>query len=182
MARASSMRRSTRPRSSRDATRSHWRSAGRTESPSTTRSAWPPTSWCQPRAVPTASSSIAATCSTSPPASSTTPSSHRTVRRARDDGVNESVESSDRSLEQSRSLDQSMRTVAALDGEEIPHRDQGHDWIVSWHPPPDALPGTPHGATGICVTLDGEVVVISQDGEHWDLPGGRPEGQESLEE
>ncbi len=49
-------------------------------------------------------------------------------------------------------------------------------------PAPDAPDGTPHGAAGICVTSDGGIVLISEDGEHWNIPGGRPEGDETLEE
>ena len=63
------------------------------------------------------------------------------------------------------------RRIAARDGEQIPHRDRGHDWVVSWHPPSDPPDGTPHGATGLCLTADGQVVIISEDGEHWDVAG-----------
>jgi len=74
------------------------------------------------------------------------------------------------------------RRIAARDGEEIAVRAEDQDWIVSWHPA-FALPsGTPHGAAGLCATGDGEIVLISADGEHWDLPGGRPEGNETWEE
>lgn len=45
--------------------------------------------------------------------------------------------------------------------------------------PPD---GTRHGSLGICVTGDGGIVLISQDGARWDLPAGRPEGDETWEE
>jgi hypothetical protein len=79
-------------------------------------------------------------------------------------------------------MEQSSRTVAARDGEEIPHRDGGQDWVGSWHSPSAPPDGTPHGASGLCVTPDGSIVVVSQDGEQWDLPGGRPEGDESLED
>jgi ADP-ribose pyrophosphatase YjhB (NUDIX family) len=42
--------------------------------------------------------------------------------------------------------------------------------------------GVSHGATGLCVTADGEIVVVSEDGQRWDLPGGRPEEGETLAE
>ncbi|MHB8647748.1 MAG: NUDIX hydrolase [Thermomicrobiales bacterium] len=78
--------------------------------------------------------------------------------------------------------DRTVRKIAARDGEEIAFRADDEDWIVSWHSsltPPD---GTPHGAAGLCVTGDGEIVLISADGKHWDLPAGRPEGNETWEE
>jgi NTP pyrophosphohydrolases including oxidative damage repair enzymes len=34
-------------------------------------------------------------------------------------------------------------------------------------------------AEGVCVTGDGEIVLISQDGQRWDFPAGRPEGDET---
>lgn len=61
------------------------------------------------------------------------------------------------------------------------HADDG-DWIVSWHPPLTPPDGTPHGAAGLCVTGDGAVVIVSADGQHWDLPQGRPEEGETWEE
>jgi len=81
-----------------------------------------------------------------------------------------------------RKTERILREIAARDGEEIAFRENHQDWIASWHSsltPPD---GTPHGASGLCVTGAGEIVLISQDGEHWDLPGGRPEGHETWEE
>lgn len=80
--------------------------------------------------------------------------------------------------------DRSERHIAARDGEEIAvwAEDQGQDWIISWHPPDAPPDGTPHGAAGVCVTGDGEIVLISTDGERWDLPAGRPEGDETWEQ
>ena len=71
--------------------------------------------------------------------------------------------------------------LAARDGEELPHHDNGQNWIVSWHPPSTPPAGTPHGAAGICVTGDGEVVLIKFEGR-WEIPAGRPEGDETWEE
>jgi ADP-ribose pyrophosphatase YjhB (NUDIX family) len=34
----------------------------------------------------------------------------------------------------------------------------------------------------VCVTADGEVVLITPDGTIWDLPAGRPEGDENWEQ
>ncbi len=78
--------------------------------------------------------------------------------------------------------DRTGRKIAARDGEEIALLANDQDWIVSWHSPLTPPKGTPHGASGLCVTGDGGIVLISQDGEHWDVPGGRPEGHETLEE
>lgn len=58
----------------------------------------------------------------------------------------------------------------------------GQTVIVTWFPAHDEPFGTGHGAAGICVTDNGEVVLITQDGQTWGFPGGRPEGQESWEE
>ncbi|MBN2238427.1 MAG: NUDIX domain-containing protein [Dehalococcoidales bacterium] len=67
----------------------------------------------------------------------------------------------------------------ARDGEEYYFHNNGQDWIVSWHPPVLPPPaGTPHGSAAICFTHDRDVILISQDGEYWDLPGGRPDGDE----
>jgi len=86
-----------------------------------------------------------------------------------------------------RKTERTVRKIAARDGEEIAVRageaqSNDQDWIDSWYPPLAPPDGTPHGASGICVTGDGEIVLISQDGEHWDLPGGRTEGHETWEE
>jgi ADP-ribose pyrophosphatase YjhB (NUDIX family) len=70
----------------------------------------------------------------------------------------------------------------AADGVPIPIRSGGQQWLVSWHPPPEPPDGTRHGAEGVCVTADGDVVVISPDGIIWDLPAGRPEPGESWEQ
>jgi 8-oxo-dGTP pyrophosphatase MutT (NUDIX family) len=54
--------------------------------------------------------------------------------------------------------------------------------LVSWHPPDLPPDGQRHGAEGICVTDSGEVVVISRDGQRWEFPAGRPEGDETWEQ
>ena len=70
----------------------------------------------------------------------------------------------------------------AADGQPILIRSAGQDWLVSWHPPPDPPEGIPHGAEGVCVTPSGDVVLISTDGQTWDLPAGRPEPGETWED
>lgn len=75
-----------------------------------------------------------------------------------------------------------MPQTAARDGEGIIVRANDQEWIASWHPPLAPPDGTPHGASAVCVTRDGGIVLISPDGEHWGLPGGRPEASETWEE
>jgi 8-oxo-dGTP pyrophosphatase MutT (NUDIX family) len=55
-------------------------------------------------------------------------------------------------------------------------------WSVSWHPGPTPPRGRNHGSAGICLTEKGLVILVSADGSHWELPGGRPEDGESLED
>ena len=38
---------------------------------------------------------------------------------------------------------------------------------MSWHPPRHAPHGTAHGAAGVCITGDGQLVLISNDQQHW---------------
>ncbi len=85
-------------------------------------------------------------------------------------------------LTSSSAPDPTEPRIAARDGEEISLRSKDQNWLIAWHPPGTPPPGTPYGATGICVTGAGEIVLISQDGAGWDLPGGRPEGDETWEE
>ena len=75
-----------------------------------------------------------------------------------------------------------MRIFAAKDREEFAVRSNGGDWMVSWHSPAATPAGKGHGAAGICLTADGGLVLISDDGERWGLPGGRPDEQESWEQ
>lgn len=58
----------------------------------------------------------------------------------------------------------------------------GQDVLVTWFPPRDVPEGQRHGAGGICLTDNGEVVLATHDGETWGFPAGRPEGSESWEE
>ena len=58
----------------------------------------------------------------------------------------------------------------------------GGDWVVTWHPPGGAPPGTPHGASCICLTSDDELVLISDDNSKWGIPGGRTEHGETWEQ
>ncbi len=71
---------------------------------------------------------------------------------------------------------------AIRDGEEIEIEAGGQRWIQSWHSSAAAPAGKPHGSAGICVTGTGEVVLISADGQTWDFPAGRPEGNETWEQ
>ena len=70
----------------------------------------------------------------------------------------------------------------ACNGQEFAVRSNGGDWLTAWHAPIAVPAGTPHGANAFCVTADGQVVLISNDGVRWGWPGGRPEGDESWEQ
>lgn len=70
----------------------------------------------------------------------------------------------------------------ARDGEELAVHSPGGDWVISWHTSSEVPAGTAHGANGWCVTANAGVVLISEDGERWGWPGGRPEGDESWEQ
>jgi ADP-ribose pyrophosphatase YjhB (NUDIX family) len=71
---------------------------------------------------------------------------------------------------------------SAIDGEEMWFADKDQEWVVAWHPGQTPPEGKPHGAAGVCVTGDSHIVLTSLDGDHWDLPAGRPEGDETWEE
>jgi ADP-ribose pyrophosphatase YjhB (NUDIX family) len=73
------------------------------------------------------------------------------------------------------------RTVAR-DGEGLAVRSNGGDWLIAWHSPKATPEGIAHGANAFCVTADNHVVLISNDGERWGWPGGRPEADESWEQ
>lgn len=63
----------------------------------------------------------------------------------------------------------------AKDGVQFLHHSRGQDWLQSWHPadvPPD---GKNHGAAGVCVTPEGHLILVTENGKDWDLPAGRPE-------
>jgi ADP-ribose pyrophosphatase YjhB (NUDIX family) len=77
-----------------------------------------------------------------------------------------------------------MKTLPppAAAGEPFAVRSNGGTWFIAWHSPVAVPEGTPHGANAFCVTVDDQVVLISDDGERWGWPGGRPEGDESWEQ
>jgi len=70
----------------------------------------------------------------------------------------------------------------ARDGEEFAVRSNGGEWRIAWHAPNVVPDGTKHGANALCVTEHDGVVLISNDGEQWGWPGGRPEGDETWEQ
>jgi ADP-ribose pyrophosphatase YjhB (NUDIX family) len=59
---------------------------------------------------------------------------------------------------------------------------KGGDWLTAWHPPGLAPDGVAHGASGFCVTVGDEVILINQRGDEWEWPGGRPEADETWEQ
>lgn len=75
-------------------------------------------------------------------------------------------------------------TSMAHGGEEYRFQEAGQEWIVSWHGPANPpLGGKRHGSAGICLTSEGQVVLVSSDdGDTWGFPGGRPIGDESWRE
>ena len=85
-----------------------------------------------------------------------------------------------------RAVEADRKTMLAIcvarDGEEFVVHSNGGDWLIAWHSPNAVPAGTPHGANAFCVTADDRVVLISNDGERWGWPGGRPEGDESWEQ
>ena len=75
-----------------------------------------------------------------------------------------------------------LQSCAARDGEEFAVHSNGGDWLIAWCPSAATPEGIAHGANAFCVTSDDRVVLISNDGERWGWPGGRPEGAESWEQ
>jgi hypothetical protein len=66
----------------------------------------------------------------------------------------------------------------ARDEVEYQFEDAGQTWLMSWWPPGQVPSGKWHGSGAICLNESDEVVIISQDGKKWELPAGRPEGDE----
>ncbi len=62
----------------------------------------------------------------------------------------------------------------AEDGVAVTAWINAQEWRVAWYPPSDPPAGVPHGAAAVCLTGD-LLVLVSRDGEAWDLPAGRPE-------
>lgn len=60
---------------------------------------------------------------------------------------------------------------------------EGRRMTVSWLPAPFLPPSDlTTQVSGICFTEHRKIVLVSGDGRRWDMPGGRPEQGESLEE
>lgn len=60
---------------------------------------------------------------------------------------------------------------------------QNRPLTVTWEPPPFIPPRElTTQAYGLCFTKDSRIVLVSTDGLYWNLPGGHPEGAETLEE
>ncbi len=68
--------------------------------------------------------------------------------------------------------------LVAQDCVEYQFEDAGQSWLISWWPPEQVPSGEWHGSGAICLSENDEVVIISQDGKKWELPAGRPEGDE----
>ncbi|UCD09540.1 MAG: NUDIX domain-containing protein [Dehalococcoidales bacterium] len=77
----------------------------------------------------------------------------------------------------------SYQNLMAHDGEEFSFHADGQDWIASWHSPDFEAPeGKMHGSAAVCITDDDNIVLVSSDGQYWDFPGGRPNGNENWRE
>jgi 8-oxo-dGTP pyrophosphatase MutT (NUDIX family) len=68
-------------------------------------------------------------------------------------------------------------TGVAADGAERVVVINDQDWRIAWHPLLAPPAGTPHGVAAVCIA-DDHVVLVSRDGEAWDVPAGRPDGEE----
>lgn len=69
-----------------------------------------------------------------------------------------------------------------VEGKPLTVCSNGGAWFIEWHSPVTEPEGMAHGANAFCLTRDNQVVLISNDGERWGWPGGRPEGDESWEQ
>jgi ADP-ribose pyrophosphatase YjhB (NUDIX family) len=79
--------------------------------------------------------------------------------------------------------DEYMTPIDAIrDGEELPVFVNGQTCILSWHSSNTVPEGTPHGSAAVCITDQGHFLVVSSNGIDWDLPGGRPEIDETWEQ
>jgi ADP-ribose pyrophosphatase YjhB (NUDIX family) len=59
----------------------------------------------------------------------------------------------------------------------------GRTATVTWMPAPfDAPLDLTTQAYGLCFTTEGQIVLVSHDGQEWNLPGGHPEPGETLEQ
>jgi len=54
----------------------------------------------------------------------------------------------------------------AVDGELMPSRGNGQKRLVAWHSADSHPIGVPHGAAGICMDSNDNLIPISHDGEH----------------
>ena len=75
-----------------------------------------------------------------------------------------------------------LEYAVARDGEEFAARSNEGEWSIAWYPTTAIPEGAAHGPNAFCVTAENHVVLISEDGERWGWPGGRPEGDESWEQ
>ena len=59
----------------------------------------------------------------------------------------------------------------------------GRPQTLTWQPAPFRPPRElTTQSYGVCFTEEGQIVLVSSDGAYWNLPGGHPEGEETLEE
>jgi ADP-ribose pyrophosphatase YjhB (NUDIX family) len=70
----------------------------------------------------------------------------------------------------------------AVEGEFYSFTTANDAWRLSWHRPAAAPEGINNGSSGICITPDATIILVSENNLTWDFPGGRPEGTETWEE
>ena len=63
--------------------------------------------------------------------------------------------------------------LMAPDGKDFNFCSEGQDWLVTWLPPVRPYPdGKPHGSAAICITPEGQIVLVRSDEGPWEFPGG----------
>ena len=73
----------------------------------------------------------------------------------------------------------SLPLTPAADGAALVVRSNQQVWHVRWHGAMPRPSGSDHGASAICVSKHGRVLLVSRDAVLWGLPGGRPEHDET---
>lgn len=60
---------------------------------------------------------------------------------------------------------------------------EGRPGLITWLPGYRPLPSeTVTQVSGLCFTPEARILLVSEDGRAWSLPGGKPEGQETWEQ
>lgn len=71
-----------------------------------------------------------------------------------------------------------IKEVQANSTDRLHHN--GREVIITWHPGLALIGGERvTQVCGLCFSIEGQLLLVSQDGEFWTLPGGRPEPGET---